>query len=178
MRVGAATGRGRPGIRTAPRIPLLALVLITAGAMTALGVGARDILAAPTLDDQVSAISKELMCPVCAGQTVADSGSQLAEQMRAEIRQRLQAGQTREQIIAYFIGQFGEGVLASPRPRGSGLVLWLALPAALLVGGLILRRFLRRSMAASPSTLSAPPPPTPEEAEQIAEALRRMDDSR
>jgi cytochrome c-type biogenesis protein CcmH len=132
--------------------------------------------AAPTLEDQVEAIARDLMCPVCAGQTVADSGSQLAEQMRTEIRQRLQAGQTRDEIIAYFVGQFGESVLARPPARGTGLVLWLALPAALLFGVLILRRFLRSSIAAQPA--AAAPPPTPEEAERIAQALRKLDDSR
>lgn len=110
------------------------------------------VSAAPTLDDQVHAISKDLMCPVCAGQTVAESNSQLAEQMRAEIRSRLQAGQTREEIIAYFIGQFGEGVLASPPARGGTLVLWLSLPAALLVGILIIRRFLKQNLAAARRT--------------------------
>jgi cytochrome c-type biogenesis protein CcmH len=134
-------------------------------------------VAAPTLEDQVDAIAKELMCPVCAGQTVADSGSQLAEQMRAEIRQRLQAGQTRDEIVAYFIGQFGEGVLARPPARGTGLVLWLSLPVALLLGGLILRRFLRSNIASSRPT-GAPVPPTPEEAERIAQALRKLDDTR
>jgi cytochrome c-type biogenesis protein CcmH len=133
--------------------------------------------AAPTLEDRVNAIAKDLMCPVCAGQTIAESGSQLAEQMRTEIRQRLQAGQTRQQIIDYFIGQFGESVLASPPPHGGGLVLWLSLPAALGLGFLILRRFLRSNMAARPEPATLPPP-TPEEAEQIAQALRRLDDSR
>jgi cytochrome c-type biogenesis protein CcmH len=134
--------------------------------------------AAPTLEDQVYAIAKDLMCPVCAGQTVADSGAQLAEQMRVEIRQRLQAGQTREEIVAYFVGQFGEGALATPRPRGSGVILWLSLPLALVVGLVILRRFVRSNLSARPEAAPAPPPPTPEEAEQIAEALRRLDDTR
>jgi cytochrome c-type biogenesis protein CcmH len=133
---------------------------------------------APTLEDQVHAIAKDLMCPVCAGQTVADSGSQLAQQMRAEIRQRLQAGQTREEIIAYFVGQFGEGALASPRPKGSGLVLWLSLPLAFLLGVFLLRRFLRGNLTAACARPEGPPPATPEEAEQIAQALRRLDDSR
>ena len=146
------------------------LVVIVAAQSTALG--------APTFEDQVNAIAKDLMCPVCAGQTVADSGSQLAVQMRTEIRQRLQAGQTREEIIAYFVGQFGEGVLASPRPKGSGLVLWLSLPVAFLLGFLVLRRFLRRNLAAERARPEGPPPATPEEAEQIAQALRRLDDSR
>jgi cytochrome c-type biogenesis protein CcmH len=156
-------------MRTRLRAVVVAFVILMA-----LNVSAT---AAPTLEDQVQAIARDLMCPVCAGQTVADSGSQLAEQMRTEIRQRLQAGQTREEIVAYFIGQFGEGVLASPPPRGSGLVLWLSLPVALLVGLVILRRFIRGSMKAA-ATEPAPAPPTPEEAEHIARALRNLDDSR
>ncbi|MGQ0571321.1 MAG: cytochrome c-type biogenesis protein [Armatimonadota bacterium] len=105
--------------------------------------------AAPTLDDQVYAIAKELMCPVCAGQTVAESSSRLAEQMRGTIRERLRAGQTREEIIAYFVSQFGEGVLAAPPARGSGLLLWLIPPLALGVGAIILQRFIRRNLSAS-----------------------------
>jgi cytochrome c-type biogenesis protein CcmH len=128
--------------------------------------------AGPTLDDQVYAIARELMCPVCAGQTVAESNSQLAEQMRAIIRERLQAGQTREQIIAYFVAQFGEGTLAAPPPRGSGLLLWLSLPLALVAGALILTRFIRRS---APAPGPPPPPPTPAEAKEIEEALRRLE---
>jgi cytochrome c-type biogenesis protein CcmH len=153
-------------------------VIVVAAAVTVLVAWAGTaVVAAPTLEDQVDGIAKELMCPVCAGQTVADSGSQLAEQMRAEIRRRLQAGQTRDEIVAYFIGQFGEGVLARPPARGTGLVLWLALPVALLLGGLILRRFLRSNITAA-GPAAAPPPATPEEAEQIAQALRKLDDSR
>ena len=105
--------------------------------------------AAPTLEDQVYAIARELMCPVCAGQTVAESSSQLAEQMRGTIRERLRAGQTREEIIAYFVSQFGEGVLAAPPARGSGLLLWLIPPLALGVGAIILQRFIRRNLSAS-----------------------------
>ncbi|MDR7419235.1 MAG: cytochrome c-type biogenesis protein CcmH [Armatimonadota bacterium] len=152
-------------------------LLALAGLTLPPGAGPSTAAAAPTLEDQVHDIAKDLMCPVCAGQTVADSGSQLAEQMRTEIRQRLQAGQTREEIIAYFIGQFGDSVLARPPARGTGLVLWLALPVALLLGALILRRFVRASVTAT-EPAAAPPPPTPEEAERIARALRQLDDSR
>ncbi|MBI3998850.1 MAG: cytochrome c-type biogenesis protein CcmH [Armatimonadetes bacterium] len=129
-------------------------------------------VAAPTLDDQVYAIASELMCPVCAGQTVAESNSQLAQQMRAIIRERLQQGQTREQIIAYFISQFGESVLAAPPRRGGGLLIWLAPPVTLAVGIFVLRRYIRRHR---PAARSVPPPPTPQEAEQIARDLRELD---
>lgn len=133
--------------------------------------------AAPTLDDRIQSIANELMCPVCAGQTVAESGAQLAVQMRAIIRERLQQGQTREQIIAYFMAQFGEGVLAAPPRRGIGLLLWLSLPLVLGIGFLALRRFVRRSATGGSAgpTRSAPRPPTPAEAERIERKLRELE---
>lgn len=128
--------------------------------------------AAPSLDRQVYAIAKELMCPVCAGQTVAESGSALAVQMRQIIRERLQQGQSKDEIIAYFVSQFGESVLAIPPRHGGGLVIWLAPPAALVAGLVLLQRFVRRHKGAAPA---AAPPPTAREAEQIARELRDMD---
>lgn len=100
--------------------------------------------AAPTLEDQVYAIANELMCPVCSGQTVAESNSTLAQQMRAQIRERLLRGETREQILAYFVSQFGESVLAAPPKRGAGLALWLAPVIVFVVGVVLMVRYLRR----------------------------------
>ena len=88
-------------------------------------------------------IAQELMCPVCAGQTVAESNSTLAIQMREQIRVRLRRGETREQILAYFVGQFGESVLAAPPRRGGYLVLWLAPVLAFGLGVFLMTRSLR-----------------------------------
>ena len=112
------------------------------------------------------------MCPVCAGQTIAESSSTLAVQMRQVIRERLQQGQTREEIIAYFVAQFGEHVLATPPGRGGGLLVWLTPAAALCVGLVVLHRFVRRPHGGAHP---APPHPTPQEAEHIARELREMD---
>jgi cytochrome c-type biogenesis protein CcmH len=133
---------------------------------------AASAVAATNVEDQVYAIARELMCPVCAGQTIAESSSTLAVQMRQIIRERLQQGQTREEIIAHFVGQFGDHVLATPPRRGAGLLIWLALPAALCVGLAVLHRFVRRP---HDGARPAPPYPTPREAEQIARELREMD---
>ena len=51
--------------------------------------------AAATLDDRVYAVARRLMCPVCVGQTVAESDSALAREMKAIIRQKLEAGERR-----------------------------------------------------------------------------------
>ncbi|MDR7535845.1 MAG: cytochrome c-type biogenesis protein CcmH [Armatimonadota bacterium] len=101
---------------------------------------------APTLDDQVYAIAREFMCPVCAGQTVAESDAELARQMRAIIRARLTQGQSREEIIAYFVAQFGQGVLAAPPARGSGVLLWVFPAVAAAAGAVIVWTFVRRHL--------------------------------
>jgi len=137
-----------------------------------IAVGLVSTATAATLDDQVYAIAGELMCPVCAGQTVAESSSALAGQMREIIRARVRQGQTREQIIAYFVAQFGEGVLAAPPRRGGGLWLWLAPPGVLVVGLLLVNRYLRR---VRPGHRPPPPPPTQAEAEQIRRDLSALD---
>ncbi len=151
--------------------PSRALLLMCAGAIAAL-VGAGGALAAPTIEDQVHSVASGLMCPVCAGQTVADSDSELARQMRETIRQRLQRGESPEQIVAYFIAQFGEGALASPPPRGPALLLWLSLPVALGVGLFAIRRMLR---SRAPARGPAPPPPTTAEQREIEQTLREME---
>jgi cytochrome c-type biogenesis protein CcmH/NrfF len=104
---------------------------------------ARPGAAAPSFEDQVSDIARELMCPVCAGQTVAESNSTLAVQMRGEIRARLRRGETPDQILAYFVGQFGESVLARPPRRGVYLLLWLAPIAAFGAGVALMISYLR-----------------------------------
>ncbi len=105
--------------------------------------------AAQTLDDRTREIARLLMCPVCEGQTVAESSSELAEQLRALIRERLQQGQGRDEILSYFVSRYGESILAAPPKRGLNLIAWagpfivLALAAVMAVNRL--RRWTRPS---------------------------------
>lgn len=134
--------------------PKQAVMLLARALLVALIAGSVPAAAAPTLEDQVDAIAGELMCLVCEGQTVAESNSPLAIQMRTQIRERLAAGESREQILAYFVSQFGESVLAAPPKRGAGLALWLAPIVAFAVGLMVMARYLRR--ITRPATPSVP----------------------
>jgi cytochrome c-type biogenesis protein CcmH len=98
-----------------------------------------------TLEDRVYAIARGLMCPTCAGQTVAESNSPLAQQMRDEIRIRLRRGEGPEQIQAFFVAQFGQSVLATPPRHGIAWVLWMAPVAALALGALVVAAFVRKA---------------------------------
>ncbi len=93
-----------------------------------------------TLEDQIAEISGELMCPVCEGQSVAESNAQLARDMRAVIKTKLLEGHSKEEIIDYFISSYGETILASPPPRGFSFILWLLPVLSVLIGAAIILR--------------------------------------
>ena len=98
---------------------------------------------ADTLEDQIADISGELMCPVCEGQSVAESNAQLARDMRAIIKTKLLEGNTKEEIIDYFVSSYGETILASPPPRGFSVILWLLPVLSVLIGAAIILRTIR-----------------------------------
>jgi cytochrome c-type biogenesis protein CcmH len=91
--------------------------------------------ASQSLDDQALAIANQLQCPVCENVTVAYSTSTLAGQMRQVIRDKLAQGQTRDQIMQYFVDRYGEAILTQPPKHGLNLLVWI-LPAAGLLAGL------------------------------------------
>ena len=73
------------------------------------------------------------MCPVCQGQTVAESNSKLALSMREVIKIKVSNGESKKEILDYFIGQYGETILAKPPIKGFGLLLWLTPPIILII---------------------------------------------
>lgn len=105
-------------------------------------------VSAATVDEAVvQEIGSGLRCVVCQNLSVADSPSEMANQMRGVIRERLAAGDTPEQVVHYFVGKYGEWILLAPAPHGFNLVVWVAPVFAVLIGlgvvALLLRRWTR-----------------------------------
>ena len=90
-----------------------------------------------TLDQRVQDVASQLKCPICQGESVADSPSQLAQQMRSVIRQQLQSGRSDQQVIQYFVERYGQQIVWSPPWQGFTLLAWLV-PITLLLGGTVL----------------------------------------
>jgi cytochrome c-type biogenesis protein CcmH len=106
---------------------------------------------AESLDDSVNDVAHQLMCPVCQGQSVAESNSNLAQDMRQIIRKQLEEGKSKEEVIAYFVNRYGETILASPPPKGVNWLLW-ALPAlAIVFGGLGIGIYLKSQSGKGPA---------------------------
>ena len=100
-----------------------------------------------SIDDEAREISYLLMCPVCQGQSVAESNSELAKDMRSIIRAKLEAGESKEQIINYFVNRYGESILGYPPVKGVNLLLWILPALAVVLGGIGVGLFLHRSKA-------------------------------
>ena len=106
-----------------------------------------DASAAKSIDDQVKEIAYLLMCPVCQGQSVGESNSNLAHDMKDIIRKQLEEGKSKEEILAYFVNSYGESILASPPPKGINWLLWLLPGVAIVFGGLGIILFLYKSQS-------------------------------
>lgn len=120
----------------------LSVILVLAMAIIAGQAAAQD------LDARAQAIAAQLRCPVCQNESVADSPAELAAQMRALIREKLAAGETEEQIVAYFVSKYGDWILLEPPRRGVLWIVWVAPALALLGGTAVVVSYLRRAVRA------------------------------
>jgi cytochrome c-type biogenesis protein CcmH len=104
----------------------------------------------PTLPE----LEGELICPTCH-EPLALSSSPIADRMRAFIRARIAAGDTKSEIKAKLVDQFGESVLAAPPKKGFNLLAWLLPLVGLALGAVVLAVLARRwsRSRASPAPL-------------------------
>jgi cytochrome c-type biogenesis protein CcmH len=93
---------------------------------------------ADALDEGVRRVGLQLQCPVCEGETVADSPSGLAGDMRAVIRIKLAAGEPDQQILDEFVASYGDSILTEPPKRGISLGVWIGPVVAVVLGALVL----------------------------------------
>ena len=98
----------------------------------------------PVLEARVMSVASELRCLVCQNQTIADSHADLAQDLRQQVREMLQKGQSDAQIIDYMTQRYGDFVLYRPPVKSTTALLWYG-PAVLMLGGLgVLAVVLRR----------------------------------
>lgn len=113
---------------------LLALLPVTFAA-PALAVKPDEMLADPALEARARTISEGLRCMVCQNQSIDESDADLARDLRILVRDRLKAGDSDRQVVAYIVSRYGEFVLLRPRLEARTLLLWGAPVLLLLLGG-------------------------------------------
>jgi cytochrome c-type biogenesis protein CcmH len=123
-----------------------------------LGVLGPGLAAAPVDEQTVHAIAGNLRCVVCQSLSVADSPSETARQMRDIIRERLAAGETPDQVTAYFVARYGDWILLAPPRRGFTLLVWVVPFVGLALGLVLVAVAVRRwSRVAAVRAAAAPP---------------------
>jgi cytochrome c-type biogenesis protein CcmH len=128
------------------------LITLLVAVLGAVGIGHAQHPATPVDEREVHEVAAKLRCVVCQNLSVADSPSEMANQMRAVVRERLAAGERPEQVIQYFVDKYGAWILLEPRAQGFTLLVWVLPPLALAVGlgiaAWLIIRWSRRSRLA------------------------------
>lgn len=118
----------------------------------------------PVLEARMQRIAAELRCLVCQNQTIADSHSGLAEDLRREVRKQLRSGASDDEVVKYMTDRYGDFVRYRPPFKASTALLWAG-PALLLLGGLTgMVLVLRRRAALPPDRFE------PDEGDEAADA--------
>lgn len=136
------------------RVFLAALfLLLLTGAVQA--VEPSEMLKDPALEARARAISQEIRCLVCQNQTIDDSNADLAHDLRVILRERLQDGDTDQQVKDYLTARYGDFILLKPPFRARTLLLWFG-PALVFLAGaaIIVVAALRKRRVLHPAPLS------------------------
>ena len=128
------------------------------------------MLANPAQEARAREIGQELRCLVCRNQSIDDSDADLAHDLRVLVRERITAGDTNDQVIAYIRSRYGDFVLLRPPFEIGTVLLWLGPLLILLLGGFGVARYYRTRGRAGASDAAAL---TPEERRRLAGGSRR-----
>ncbi|OGT00293.1 MAG: cytochrome C biogenesis protein CcmH [Gallionellales bacterium RIFCSPLOWO2_12_FULL_59_22] len=142
-------------------IPLLCLLPVFCYADEA-----KDMAADPVLERRMIGLAEKLRCLVCQNESLASSHSELAEDLRREVREQMQKGMNDQEIIDYLVARYGDFVLYDPPVKKTTLVLWYGPFALLLIGaGVLVYQLRKRKGQIAETELS------PAEAQRAAEML-------
>jgi cytochrome c-type biogenesis protein CcmH len=125
----------------------------------------------PALEARARALSLELRCVVCQNQSIDDSSAPLAHDLRVIVRERLAAGDSDAEVLAFVEARYGAFVLLRPRFKAQTVLLWLA-PLLLLAGIAV---FLLRTRSRPVDARREAAPLSPDEQRRLDDLLRADD---
>lgn len=111
---------------------------------------ARPLAEDPAVEARLVSIAEELRCLVCQNESLAGSRSELAQDLRRQVREQIRQGKTDQEVVDYLVARYGDFVRYRPAFKPATWLLWLG-PFAFLVAGLAgLAVFLRSRRPAPP----------------------------
>jgi cytochrome c-type biogenesis protein CcmH len=149
---------------------LLAALLGAPGVLPAAVAGEAASLLDPALEARIKHLESGLRCLVCQGQSIAESDSGFAHDIRTEIVNKMNAGKSDQEIIDFLVQRYGDFILFRPPVKSTTALLWAGPLILLLAGGTLMVVLILRQRRAPRQELSA------EQARQ-AESLLGIGDS-
>jgi cytochrome c-type biogenesis protein CcmH len=135
---------------SARNITLTCLLLLAP--LAARAVQPDEIMTDPRLEARARALSAQLRCMVCQNESIDESHADLARDLRVLVRERLQAGDSDDQICAFLVRRYGDFILLKPPFKLETWLLWGAPFLFLLAGGGIIFVARRRQKSLAPAT--------------------------
>ena len=123
------------------------------------------------VEREVFDISRQLRCPVCISESVADSSATTSIEMRNVVREQVQAGRSEAEILSFFRERYGDWVLLEPPREGIHLVVWMLPSIAAVVALLLLLLYVQRWTKQAHSPIEA----SQEDLERVRLALARQE---
>jgi cytochrome c-type biogenesis protein CcmH len=151
----------------------LSAVLFAAALGTAQAVQPSEVLKDPVLEKRARNLSTGLRCLVCQNESIDDSNAPLARDLRLLVRERLQAGDSDQQIIDFLVARYGQYVLLKPPLQAQTLLLYTTPFLVLMMAGVYLLRRGRGQVVPIASASAVAAPLSKEEQARLAELLDR-----
>jgi cytochrome c-type biogenesis protein CcmH len=110
-----------------------------------------EIMTDQRLETRARAFSAQLRCMVCQNESIDESHADLARDLRVLVRERLQAGDSDDQIRAFLVHRYGDFILLKPPFKFETWLLWGAPLLILVAGGGIIFVARRRQKSLAPA---------------------------
>ncbi|MFC5707556.1 cytochrome c-type biogenesis protein [Aeromonas eucrenophila] len=114
-------------------------------------------------------LTKELRCPKCQNQDIADSNAGLAKDLRDKTYQMVREGKDKQQVVDYMVARYGNFILYDPPMMASTLILWLGPLLVIVIGAATV---VVRSRRRSPATVRAESALSEQEQARLAALLK------
>lgn len=124
------------------RLLILMLMLLAAGAPWAKE--AAPLADDPVVEQRLIAISEEMRCLVCQNESLSGSRSELAQDLRRELRNQIRQGRTDAEIRDFMVARYGDFVLYRPPVKPTTILLWAGPFVLMIVAVIVLLVYVRR----------------------------------
>jgi cytochrome c-type biogenesis protein CcmH len=119
-------------------------------------------------EQQYRELTEQLRCPKCQNNSIADSNSIIAADMRTKVYQLQKQGQSRQQIIDYMVARYGNFVTYEPPVTAATLILWVGPALFVLLGAIVVIMRARRRTTVTQAL-------SPQEQDRLAQLLKDTD---